>query len=238
MTGPGVESEPAGLLIRVTAEGAPDGGGGRRAAVARKRATIVAAATRLFLDHGFVDTSTDQIATSAAVSKQTVYNQFGDKAALFREVILGVAATAEQFAGRVDEILDPAGDPDEVARALHTLAGHYVSALGDPTVLALRRLVIGEVHRFPELAATYHRRSPAHVLEVLAAAFARLTRRGLLTAHDAPQAADHFGHLVVGPLLDHGMFHQDPAADSDGHRARAARGVEVFLAAYGVAPAS
>ena len=40
-------------------------------------------------------TSTEQIATTAAVSKQTVYNQFGDKQRLFREIVLGVTATAE-----------------------------------------------------------------------------------------------------------------------------------------------
>jgi TetR/AcrR family transcriptional repressor of mexJK operon len=238
VTGTGQEHDPGGLLIRVAAEGAPVGGGGRQGAVARKRGTIVAAATRLFLDHGFVDTSTDQIAAAAAVSKQTVYNQFGDKEALFREVVLGVAATAEQFADLVAETLDPAGDPDAVARALHALARQYVRAVADPQVLALRRMVIGEVHRFPELAATYHQRSPTHVLEVLAAAFARLTARGLLAADDPPQAADHFAHLVVGPLLDRGMFHQHLEADPSGDATRAARGVEVFLAAYGVAPPS
>jgi TetR/AcrR family transcriptional regulator, mexJK operon transcriptional repressor len=230
--------DAGGLLIRVAAEGAPAGGGGRQGAVARKRATIVAAATRLFLDHGFVDTSTDQIAADAAVSKQTVYNQFGDKEALFREVVLGVAATAEQFADRVAETLDPADDPDAVGRALHALARRYVRTVADPQVLALRRLVIGEVHRFPELAAIYHRRSPTHVLEILAAAFARLTARGLLAADDPAQAADHFAHLVVGPLLDRGMFHQHLAPDPAGDADRAARGVEVFLAAYGVATSS
>jgi TetR/AcrR family transcriptional repressor of mexJK operon len=238
VTGSGQERDTGGLLIRLAAEGAPTTGGGRQGAVARKRATIVAAATRLFLDHGFVDTSTDQIAAAAAVSKQTVYNQFGDKEALFREVVLGVSATAEQFADRVVETLDPAGDPDAVARALHALAQQYVRAVADPQVLALRRLVIGEVHRFPELAATYYRRSPAHVLDVLAAAFARLTARGLLAAEDPAQAADHFAHLVVGPLLDRGMFHQHLPADPAGYPARAARSVEVFLAAYGVTPPS
>jgi TetR/AcrR family transcriptional repressor of mexJK operon len=229
--------EAGGLLVRVTPQG-PAGtpqGRGRQDAVARKRAAIVAAATRLFLDHGYVDTSTDQIAAAAAVSKQTVYNQFGDKESLFREIILGVAATAEHFAAAFADTLGHVARPDELTDALRALARRYLATVGDPQVLALRRLVIGEVHRFPDLAATYYRRSPTHVLAVLATAFERLTQRGLLAADRPDEAAEHFAHLVIGGVLDRGMFHHDVPLDAAALDTRADRAVAVFLAGYGQA---
>jgi TetR/AcrR family transcriptional regulator, mexJK operon transcriptional repressor len=46
---------------------------------ARKRRIVVDAATTLFLRHGYLGTSMDQIAAFAAVSKPTVYKFFPDK---------------------------------------------------------------------------------------------------------------------------------------------------------------
>src|SRR5882724_11093629 len=57
---------------------------------ARKRAAILQAAQYVFFANGFVGTSMDQVAAAAAVSKQTVYKHFGDKEALFREVVTNV----------------------------------------------------------------------------------------------------------------------------------------------------
>ncbi|MCC6595535.1 MAG: helix-turn-helix transcriptional regulator, partial [Rhodanobacteraceae bacterium] len=52
-----------------------------------KRAAILAAAKRLFLDHGFEGTSMDSIAAEAGVSKLTVYSHFRDKETLFTAAI-------------------------------------------------------------------------------------------------------------------------------------------------------
>ncbi|MFC8349983.1 TetR/AcrR family transcriptional regulator [Streptomyces sp. NPDC057280] len=51
------------------------------------RQTIVTAATRLFVVHGYAATSLADIATDAAVARPTVFAAFGSKAALLREVV-------------------------------------------------------------------------------------------------------------------------------------------------------
>src|SRR3954454_651281 len=61
---------------------------------ARKRRAIVAAATTAFLDHGYRGTSMDAVAAAAGVSKQTVYQHFGDKQRLFRELIAATVQSA------------------------------------------------------------------------------------------------------------------------------------------------
>src|SRR3981081_2549863 len=53
-----------------------------------KRRAILDAAAGVFLRNGYVGTSMDEIAAVAAVSKQTVYKHFTDKANLFHELII------------------------------------------------------------------------------------------------------------------------------------------------------
>src|SRR5262245_15788700 len=54
---------------------------------ARKRKAIMEAARAAFLQNGYLGTNMDEIATAAAVSKQTVYKHFSDKEQLFTEII-------------------------------------------------------------------------------------------------------------------------------------------------------
>lgn len=202
---------------------------------AGKRATIVRAATDLFLRQGYQATSTEQIAAAAAVSKQTVYSRFGDKQSLFREIVLGVAATAEAFAADLTEALADVSARDDVEPALRAVARRYLAAVMDPQVLALRRLVIGEAARFPEVAAAYYDRSPAMVLAALTTGFAGLADRGLITVDDPRQAAEDFAFLVLGRSLDHGMFHVPATTPSDAEiGATADHAVDVVLATYPV----
>jgi TetR/AcrR family transcriptional repressor of mexJK operon len=220
-------ADPAGgITVRI------DGGGAAPTAGDRKRAAIVEAATRRFLRQGYDATRIDQIAADASASKQTVYNQFGDKETLFRQVVLGATATAEIFAEALPAGFDGVPD-DEVPDALRALARRYLATTAAPQVLALRRLVVGEAIRFPELAAAYHERAPALVMAAFAELFARLGARGVLQVPDPTEAAQHFAFLVVGPAIDRGMLIVDVAAPGEATvQATADRAVEVFLAAY------
>lgn len=197
-----------------------------------KRGAIVQAATVLFLRNGYHDTSTDQIAAAAAVSKQTVYNQFGDKKTLFQEIILGITATAERFAADLPQSTSMVRTAADLRPAMRDLARRYLMAVMNPLVLALRRLMIGEANRFPQLAADYYDRAPARVLTALADVFDRLAERGLLTLADPTFAAEHFAYLVLGQPLDRGMFYVDAEPSEQELTASADRAVEVFLAAY------
>ena len=214
------------LIVRIGA--GPEAGGGP----ARKRAAIVQAAIELFLAKGYDGASTDQIAAAASVSKQTLYNQFGDKQTLFQEIILGVTATAERFAADLPASVAGVRRPDDVEPALRELARRYLAAVMNPRVLALRRLMIGEAHRFPRLAADYYERGPDRVLAALADVFELLSLRGLLAADDPAVAAEHFAYLVLGRPLDRGMFHVDAAPGALELDLAADRAVDVFLAAY------
>jgi TetR/AcrR family transcriptional regulator, mexJK operon transcriptional repressor len=197
----------------------------------RTRAAIVEAATTLFLRHGFQGTSTDDIARLAAVSKRTVYNNFGDKERLFTEIILGITVTAEQLAGEFAAELRHAED---VPSALRDVARRLLEAVTRPMVLQLRRLLIAEARRFPDLAREYYRGAPERTLGSLAAALGSLAERGALVVPDPQRAAEHLAFLVLGATLDRAMFEGEQSVPSNAELRRTAdEAARAFLAAYG-----
>jgi AcrR family transcriptional regulator len=64
----------------------------RRAEQTRER--IVAAATRLFVERGYLDTTVAAVARAAGVAVQTLYLSFGSKIALLEAALAGGAADA------------------------------------------------------------------------------------------------------------------------------------------------
>jgi TetR/AcrR family transcriptional regulator, mexJK operon transcriptional repressor len=203
--------------------------------IVRTRAAVVEAATALFLENGYVDTSLDDVAARAAVSKKTIYNNFGDKERLFTEIVLGVTATAEEFAAGLTASF---GDGRDVAEMLHGLARRHLDSVTSPAVVRLRRLISAESRRFPDLAREYYRRAPVRVIAAFSDAFTGLAERGLLQLTDGARAAEHFAFLVVGPVLDRIMFEGAAAVPGPDERdAIAHAAVSTFLAAYGTRPA-
>jgi TetR/AcrR family transcriptional repressor of mexJK operon len=209
------------------ASAASDAGDKRRSA--RKRGAILRAATEVFLRHGYLGTSMDEIAARADVSKQTIYKHFTDKERLFREIVEST----------VDEISDPNSnevldlqDSGDVEADLRHFARRQLARVMQPKVLRLRRLVIGEGSRFPALARAFYERGPGRTITALAAAFERLAERGLLVVDDPLLAATHFNWLIMSAPLNEAMLCADdePFTDIE-HYADA--GVRVFLAAYG-----
>lgn len=109
------------------------------------------AATTAFLRNGYLGTSMDEIAALTSVSKQTVYRHFADKQRLFTDIIL---ATSDQVVGElVEHAAGALPETGDVEKDLGQLARQLIAATCQPEVLRLRRLVIGEAARFPELAA-------------------------------------------------------------------------------------
>jgi TetR/AcrR family transcriptional repressor of mexJK operon len=187
------------------------------------------AATTLFLRNGYQGTSMDDIAALAAVSKQTVYKNFADKERLFTDIILGITESSDEIVRAMTVALQGA---DDVERALIELARRYITAVLQPHVLRLRRLVIAEADRFPDLARSYYQRAPARAIATLAAAFQDLAERGLLRLDDPVVAASHFAYLILSIPQDKAMFCAAERFTPAELETYADAGVRVFLAAY------
>ena len=197
----------------------------------RKRRAILDAATTVFLRNGYLGTSMDEIAALAQVSKQTVYKHFADKDSLFSAIV----TAAVDAAG--DPVLEDAaalGESDELAADLRAFARGQLGRVMQPRLMQLRRLVIGEANRFPELGRAFFERGAGRSIAGLAAAFERLTARGLLRADDPELAAVHFNWLVMAGPVNRAMLLGDDAIPTAAELDRYAEGgVRAFLAAHG-----
>lgn len=200
---------------------------------ARKRRAILQAATEVFLRNGYLGASMDEVAAKAAVSKQTVYKQFEDKEHLFAEIILGTTVqVVEGFTESFADVIDQATD---ARKAFSDLARRFLGTLTQPDILRLRRLVLAEADRFPEIAAAWFERGFHRSLVLLGEAMQRLAARGMLrNLPDPTLAAYQFAGLVMYKPMNQVMFAGTDAgpaaAELDSIADQAA---EVFLAAYG-----
>ncbi|WP_448006019.1 TetR/AcrR family transcriptional regulator [Agromyces bauzanensis] len=200
-------------------------------ASARKHRAILAAAEEMFLRGGYLGTNMDELAALSQVSKQTVYKHFGSKEALFVELVTTMTDAAGD---RVhNEVPDPA-EAGDMPAYLRDYAERQLDVVMTPSLLQLRRLVIGEVGRFPELARALYESGPKRALTSLAAVFARLVERGMLSIDDPDVAASQFNWLVMAAPLNEAMLLGDEAVPDAGARRRhVTEAVRTFLAAYG-----
>jgi TetR/AcrR family transcriptional regulator, mexJK operon transcriptional repressor len=204
----------------------PDG----RSRAEQKSAAILAAAQQVFFANGYVGASMDQVAATARVSKQTVYKHFRDKEALFREVITKVVSARD--AGIPAELLT-SGD-GSIEDRLRSFARHFLQGVMQRDVLKLRRLVIGEAGRFPELGQSFHELGPSRAAEELAVALREAATQQGLSLSDPVLAAEHLLSLVLSIPLNQAMLLGDeiPFTEAALHR-YADEGAAAFLRAYG-----
>jgi len=110
---------------------------------------ILDAATALFLRDGYGSTSLEAVAASAGVSKRTLYARFAGKAALFQVV---VARLVERWLPAFDAELGQAQGRNAGLEATLLAAARVMLATAlVPEALALHRLIVAEIGRFPEM---------------------------------------------------------------------------------------
>ena len=165
-------------------------------------------ATDRFVRLGFAETSLVEIALSAGVATRTLYQHFGDKEALFREVI---------FARDAETALDPptVKPGDTLFSALMRTAAYANAVTYRERSVGLMRLMIAESSRFPKFMQSValsifsrFRRNIENVMKELAAA-------GLIPDGDHARSAELFSDLVLGshPIMTYTDW--DPTAPSE-----------------------
>ena len=199
----------------------------------RRRQAIIQAATEVFVRHGYLGATTDEVAARASVSKQTLYKHFADKQHLFAEIILDT--TVQLVDGLSDAAASTLDDAQDVRKALRDLADGFLRGLLQPDVLRLRRLVIAEADRFPEVGRAWFDRGFDRSLVILGEAMRRLADRGLLhNLSDPTLAAYQFAGLVMYQPMNQVMFAgTDALPPADKLNRIADSAVEMFLATYG-----
>lgn len=196
-----------------------------------KHRAILEAATEAFLKSGYLGANMDEIAAISGVSKQTVYAHFGSKESLFVEIAGGMTDDASNAVRDAPLEIDRSED---ITEYLLNYALRQLTVVLTPRITQLRRLVIGEVSRFPELARVLYERGPSRTMKALARLFEHLTEEGRLKADDPARAASAFNWLIMAEPMNRAMLLGDAALPTTEELLlHASEGVRVFLAAYG-----
>lgn len=202
---------------------------------ARKRSAIVAAALQVFLEDGFDRATMDDIAARAGASKVTVYQHFADKQRLWLAVITDAI---EHTATGTNRQIEGLGDSTNLTRDLRAFARAHVIQVVSPTVIAMRRMIIAEAIRFPELAAAWHAAGPVSAHNQIAEQLRRLNHRGMLRAPDPKLAAETLNYLILSVPLNEAMFLPAHRLSTRRLHRYADEGVRVFLAGYACDPSA
>lgn len=104
-----------------------------RAAPTGKAATqerILVAATALFLEQGYEQTTVQEVADRAGVSRATVFWHFSEKAALFREAFSRLLQPFRESVGRDLDDLEPAKRLEELMAASERFARDHLPEIG------------------------------------------------------------------------------------------------------------
>lgn len=195
-----------------------------------KRQAILDAAKLALVRDGAGAVSIDSIAVEAGVSRQTVYNQIGDKDQLFLAVVEDV--TSRSSASLMAVLATFPDKPDDVQAALTEFAQLLLGrCMCDIDGRALDTLMEKEAHRHPDLFQAWKEYGPGKDWPMIAGCFARLGAGGYLDIDDPSLAARHFVALINADLPND----QGPCVrpTEEAVRKAATSGVSTFLKAFG-----
>lgn len=189
----------------------------------QRKAKILSAATRLFLSHGYGETSIDAIVEKSGGSKATLYSYYPTKADLFRAVVDSIVSTQEG---------PQLGSLDNVRDTLVEFAEHRLGVVFSNNHRALMRLIIAERERFPDIARMYYEQGPMRSHIVLRNYFETLIDKGLLDIRSADEACEFFrGMLMHQRYIEQLYLDASPLSEEEiGVKARHV--VDRFLEAY------
>ena len=193
---------------------------------AGKAETILTAAERAFLASGFGAVTMDRVAREAGASKATVYAHFTGKEELFGAVVARVSE--RRFGGFSAEALDPR----DIAASLTTIATRFLDLILSPEAIALNRIIVGEVTRFPALAQVFWDAGPERTRAQIEAFLRRAAASGSLAIADPRTAAEQFTALARGEIHYRSLLRPGDGADATAVKTAAAGAVATFLRAY------
>ena len=194
----------------------------------RRKAKVMEVATDLFVHQGYSATSLVDIAKGAGVATRTLYQHFGDKEAMFRDVIFA----RDTGAVAVPPVLQPG---DTLFAALMRTADYMHEFSLRPRSIDLMRLMIAESKRFPDLIRGVATATFAKFRRTLAKVFESLAQAGLIPESNYARLAELYVDLVLGtmPIMTYAEWTNAPPTEED-----IAERVDLFiLGAFGAAVA-
>ena len=159
---------------------------------------IIKAALEVFGECGLANARLQDIAERAGVSKGTIYLYFPNKEELFREMIRQTAVAAIERA-------EQANVPGTPTNQLLAFMRGYWAFVRSPLFLTVYRLVLGELHQFPDLARFYAHEVVARGQKLMAGIISRGIEAGEFREIDPMVAA----RMLVAIIVMNGIWRDE-----------------------------
>ena len=159
------------------------------------RQRILDAAFAIFINNGYAQASTLEIATRAKVSKRDLYALVGKK-----EDMLVACITERAARLRWPQDIPPPRDREALTKGLERFGYQLLREVTDPIVVSVFRLAIAEAERAPEVARTLNSIGRAASRDALGGLFAHAQASGLVQG-DTDEIGRRFLALLWGDLL-------------------------------------
>jgi TetR/AcrR family transcriptional repressor of mexJK operon len=190
----------------------------------RVRERLIEAARTAFCEEGY-QVSVSRIAQRAGVARQTLYNHFGAKDALFAQAIRSGCALL--IAPMLVEGLSLRDGLIEFGVNIRKMAL-------DERSLANFRLLVSETVKFPELGAIFYENGPERVLRHLSGHLGKAMTQGALRQDDPDFAAEMLHNMLLGIERTRRLLHPASQPQQAEDRNRVARIIDCFLNAFAV----
>ena len=170
---------------------------------------ILDVATALFLSRGFGATSIEAVASRARISKRTFYHRFRDKPELYRAV---VRRLLQHWLPQFEAAFEAPAPLDVL---LGRSARRMLALALSPEALALRRLLLAEAERFPELVDIAIEQGATRAIERIAALLEEERRAERIGLADCRFAAMQFQEMVLSIPLRRAMGFGTPLTEQE-----------------------
>jgi AcrR family transcriptional regulator len=199
------------MAKQIRPEKANQAGRPTAAELERRKARVMEVATELFVSRGYAATSLVDIAKGAGVATRTLYQHFGDKEAMFQDVI---------FARDTGTIIVPAPtlEPDDTLHSALSRSARYACevALRQKSIDQMR-LMVAESNRFPDLMRKVATATFARFRRNIGKVFEELAALDLVPEGDHARSAELFVDLILGntPIMTYTNWETAPPAAGD-----------------------
>lgn len=159
----------------------------------KKRLDILNSAITLFTQHGFPNTSMEQVAKLAAVSKQTVYSHFKNKDNLF-------VAAIESRCNKHKLNSDLLSDVNNPQQNLVLFAQYFNELILTEEAITVHKTCISQSDSHPEVSKLFYYAGPNHVCSLLSEYLVKVEALGHYQFGNVHHAAVRLCLMLYGEL--------------------------------------
>lgn len=185
---------------------------------------ILEAAFAAFMERGYTDTSTLEIATRAKVSKRELYSLVGDKHDI---LVTCVTERATRMRARPADLPQPQSR-EALEHLLEAYGLRLLTEATHPAVVSMHRLAIAEAPQSPEVARVLQSMARQANRAVLQGVLLDARNQGLISGDPAGMTEQFMG-LLWGDLMMNLLLRNAEAPSSGDLKRRAASAARALL---------